>query len=347
MKKLAILLFVLIFLAACRTQTPPEAPPIDDNGELEKTIEDFYPFLANTYFTYEGIGMEFAERETYFDFIGNERAQIRTHTTGTTVVQILEYREGALELVLSREEAYYLADYTDANITEEREILLMEPIQVGTNWTLPDGRTREITGMNVAIETPSGNYEALEVTTEGSENTQTKTYYVEGIGMVLSVFETEDHEVVTALATIEKETDTTYLLRCYYPDFESEQVIYRDFDIFFHTNDEIEPIYTEYLQRSHSEFISPVLSENVTLQSFSYNAEEELVIVDLSSNFVNEMNLGAGYESLVIQSIVNTVGFNFGVEKVVLTLDGALYESGHLQLQEGDYFEVNYGNEAL
>lgn len=345
MKKLAILLFALSFLVACRAESPsPETPPVDDHDEPTVTIEDFYPFLTDTYLTYEGIGMEFAERETYFDFISNGRAQIRNHSSGTTVVQILEYREGALKLFLSREEAYYLSDYTNADFVEEREILLMEPIEVGTNWELPDGRRREITGMNVAIETPSGNYEALEVTTEEDEDGQTKTYYVEGAGMVLTIFQTEDHEVITTLADIEEETDVTYILRCYYPDLENEQLVYKDFNIPFHTNDKIEPTYTEYLQRSTNESISSVFSENVTLQSFSYNPEEELVVVDLSNNFVTEMNLGAGYESLVIQSIVNTVGFNFGVEKVVITLDGALYESGHFQLVEGNYFQVDYKN---
>ncbi|SNS29633.1 Sporulation and spore germination [Anaerovirgula multivorans] len=345
MKKLAILLFALSFFVACRAESPsPETPPVDDHDEPAVTIEDFYPFLADTYLTYEGIGMEFAERETYFDFIHDGRTQIRNHSTGTTVVQILEYQEAALKLFLSREEAYYLSDYTNTEFVEEGEILLIEPIEVGTNWELSDGRTREITGINVAIETPSGNYEALEVTTEGPETGQTKTYYVEGLGMVLTIFQAEDDEVITTLANIEEETDVTYILRCYYPDLENEQVVYKDFDIPFHTNDEIEPTYTEYLQRSTNESISSVFSENVTLQSFSYNPEEELVVVDLSKNFLAELNLGAGYESLVIQSIVNTVGFNFGVEKVVITLDGALYESGHFQLVEGDYFQVHYEN---
>ncbi|SET34320.1 Sporulation and spore germination [Natronincola peptidivorans] len=345
MKKLGILLLALSFLVACQVEAPqPEAPPADEPDEVTITIEDYYPFLENTYLTYEGIGMEFAERETYFDFIRNRRAQVRNHSTGTTVVQILEYQDGTLKLLFSRGEVYNLSDYTNANFAKEGEILLMEPIEVGTNWQLPDGRRREITGINVAIETPSGNYEALEVTTEGNEETQTKTYYVEGLGMVLSIFQTQEDEVITTLENIQEDTDVTYVLRCYYPDFENEQLVYKDFDIPFQTNDEIRPTYIEHLQRAPNGSILPVFTENITLQSFSYNPEEELVVVDLSDNFVTEMNLGAGYESLAIQSIVNTVGFNFSVEKVVITLDGSLYESGHFQLQEGEYFQVHYEN---
>lgn len=345
MKKLVILLFILSFLVACGVQSPPdEVTPGDDNNEPTKTIEDYYPFLANTYLTYEGIGMEFAEKETYFDFIKNGRTQIRNHSTGTTVVQILEYQEGALKLYLSREDAYNLLDYTNTDFVKAREILLMEPIEVGTNWELPDGRKREVTGMNVAIETPSGNYEALEVTTEGNEDTQTKNYYVEGVGMVLSIFQAGDDEVITTLESIEEEANVTYMLRCYYPDFENEKVVYIDFDIPFNTNDKIEPTYTEHLQSSPNESIPPVFNENVTLQSFLYKPEEEIVVVDLSDNFVTEMNVGSGYESLIIQSIVNTVGVNFNVEKVVITLDGTLYSSGHFQLEEGDSFQVHFDN---
>ena len=345
MKKFVMLLFVVTLLVACGGESPlEEVPPGDDNNNQTMTIEDFYPFLANTYLTYEGIGMEFSERETYFDFIENDRIQIRNHSTGTTMVQILEYNEGALKLYLSRGEAYNLLDYTNSDFVEEREILLMEPIEEGTSWELTDGRKREITGMNVAIETPSGNYEALEVTTEGNEGTQTKTYYVEGVGMVQSVFETGDEEVITTLESIEKETNVTYKLRCYYPDFENERVVYIDYDIPFNTNDKIEPTYTDHLQSSPNESIPSVFNENVTLQSFSFEPEEEIVVVDLSDNFVTEMNVGSGYESLIIQSIVDTVGFNFSVEKVVITLDGTLYSSGHFQLEEGDFFQVHYDN---
>lgn len=346
-KKLAVSLIALSFIVGCQVKSPPpEVPPVDDKEELEMTIEDFYPFLANTYLTYEGIGMEYAERETYFDYIDNGRTQIRNRSTGTTMVQILEYQDGALKLLFNRGEAYYLADYSNTDFGEEKEIILKEPIEVGTNWELPNGQIRQITGMNVAIETPYGNYEALEVTTKGDRDTQTKTYYVEGIGMVHSIFETEDTEVITTLSSIKEKTDITYKLRCYYPDLENEQVVYKEFDVSFNTNDEIEPIYTKYLQNSPEESISSVFGENVKLKSFSFNPEEEVVVVDLSKNFIAEMNLGSGYESLLIQSIVNTVGFNFGVDKVVITLDGALYESGHFQLVEGDYFEVNYENEV-
>ncbi len=347
MKKLVIILFILSFLASCGVEAPPpEVPPVDDNNDNEPTmtIENYYPFLPNTYLKYEGIGMEFSERETYFDYIDNGRAQIRNHSSGTTMVQILEYKEGALKLLLSRGEAYNLLDYTNTDFVEDREILLMEPIDIGTSWELPDGRTREITGMDVSIETPSGNYEALEVTTEGYEDTQTKTYYVEGLGMVLSVFQTGEDEVITTLEDIDEEKDVTYKLRCYYPDFGNEQVVYKDFDIPFQTNDKIEPTYTEHLQDPPNESVNSVFSENVTVQSFSYNPQEELVVIDLSDNFVNEMNAGAGFESLIIQSVVNTVGFNFGVEKVVITLDGKLYSSGHFQLEEGDHFQVHYEN---
>jgi len=162
--------------------------------------------------------------------------------------------------------------------------------------------------------------------------------------MVLTSFQTEDHEIITTLAKIDKETHTNYILRSYYPDFENNRVVYKDYDITFNTNDKIEPIYAKHFQLSLSESIFPVFNENVTIRSFFYDAKKEAVIIDLSDNFVAELNAGSGLESLIIQSIVNTVGFNFGVDKVVITLDGKHYESGHFLLEEGDYFSTHYGN---
>ena len=46
------------------------------------------------------------------------------------------------------------------------------------------------------------------------------------------------------------------------------------------------------------------------------------------------MNAGSGGENLILQSIVNTFGNYYGVEKVCLTVDNKPYESGHIVLEK-------------
>jgi hypothetical protein len=65
-----------------------------------------------------------------------------------------------------------------------------------------------------------------------------------------------------------------------------------------------------------------------------------MVYIDLNSAFEKEMNAGSGYEALVLQSVANTFGVYYGANKVLLTIDNKLYESGHIALKKGEYLEV-------
>jgi len=54
------------------------------------------------------------------------------------------------------------------------------------------------------------------------------------------------------------------------------------------------------------------------------------------------MNAGSGYEAALLRSIVNMVGHAYGVNNVLVTLDGDPYESGHIALAPGESFMVDY-----
>ncbi len=84
-----------------------------------------------------------------------------------------------------------------------------------------------------------------------------------------------------------------------------------------------------------------LISPRTTVQQVHLQPDREVVAIDLSSSFVTDMNAGSGFEAALIQSIVNTVGRAYGVSKVVITLDGRLYESGHIALRPGETFTVD------
>ena len=69
-----------------------------------------------------------------------------------------------------------------------------------------------------------------------------------------------------------------------------------------------------------------------------------MVYIDLNKAFLTEMNAGALYEKMILQSIANTFGQYYNSEKVVLTIDNKLYESGHIVMKKGQYLKVNYDN---
>ena len=64
--------------------------------------------------------------------------------------------------------------------------------------------------------------------------------------------------------------------------------------------------------------------------------------IDFSRSLVTDMNAGSGFEAALIRSIVNSVGHAYDVPKVLVTLDGDPYESGHIALVPGESFSVDY-----
>ena len=68
-----------------------------------------------------------------------------------------------------------------------------------------------------------------------------------------------------------------------------------------------------------------------------------MVYVDFTKNFVSEMNVGASFESMILQSITNTLGQYYGA-KVYITLEGKPYSSGHISMKKREAFIVDTSN---
>lgn len=72
-----------------------------------------------------------------------------------------------------------------------------------------------------------------------------------------------------------------------------------------------------------------------------YLNEDGMVYIDLSREFLTEMNAGSGYEAQILQCVANTFGSYYGSDKVIVTIDNNLYESGHIKLAQGEYLTVD------
>ena len=107
-------------------------------------IEDYYPMKENTRYVYEGTGNEYASYNVMIDYIKDDKVQQRIDNGGTVMANIVEIADGKLTRSYSRGEAYYRENLLESE-SEEKEILLMEPLKKGTNWELKDSRIRTIT----------------------------------------------------------------------------------------------------------------------------------------------------------------------------------------------------------
>jgi PBP1b-binding outer membrane lipoprotein LpoB len=184
MKKSIILIMLLMaLLAGCTTGV--KTPNKDTTSVEPLKAKDFFSFEKDVFMDFKGTGNEYAEYKTYVDYVKDDIVQIRNMNPGTVSVFVYQYKDGKLIKTYSRGETYYLYDYT--NLKDKEEVIIEEPIKEGTSWSVGESSTRSITGINKEIDTPSGKYNALEITTENNDSI-IKDYYVKGIGKVKSEF---------------------------------------------------------------------------------------------------------------------------------------------------------------
>ncbi|WP_147534625.1 GerMN domain-containing protein [Bacillus marasmi] len=323
----------------------PKTNSSEQNHDKDETknslpkIEDYYPLKKNTSYIYEGIGNEFASYQTYNDYVEGKKLQQRVNNGGTELANVIEIRNGQVVKLYSRGEAYYRENLLKENGNGSPEILLKEPLRKGTQWILADSRVRTITELEASITTPTGTYKAIEVTTEGDHG-KTLDYYAKNVGLVKSIFTSDGAEIISSLAKIEENVPHVQEIQFYYPNIDDSKLYYKNREVHFYTNDITRKVLAEEYKKLENDKVGIVFSKNTAINSLYLNKDSH-VYIDLNKEFINEMSAGAAFETMILQSIVNTFGVYYQSDRVYLTINNAPYESGHITKQKGEYFLVD------
>jgi len=333
-----ILLFLLVLISGCVDKNVVNTAK-QTNAPL--TINDYFPFKENTKYDYEGRGNEYASYNVFVDYLTGNRIQLRSNNGGSETVKVLENKDGILTILLTKGECYYREDFTQKP-NSNGEILLKEPLKIGTKWNISDDKKRYISNVGVKINTPLGNYETLEVTTSAKDY-KTLHYYAQNIGLVKTVFVLEADEITSALSGIEKNIPLTQMVKFYYPNVNEDKLYSTYKKLTFYTNDATKDIFEKAFKNLPKENLGAVLGPNVKINSLYLN-KDNIVYVDFPKEFLSEMNAGSGYEGMILQSITNTLGEYYGVDKVIITIEGNPYSSGHFMMEKGEYFKVDTNN---
>ncbi|NLV57664.1 MAG: GerMN domain-containing protein [Clostridiales bacterium] len=303
------------------------------------TVADYYPVRENTRYVYEGMGNEYASFTVYTEYASQDRMQQRVDNGGTVTARVIRRENGSVTRVLSSPEAYVRENLLDAPETE-REVLLMEPLQAGTTWQVRDGVTRTITDMAVEVATPSGNYQALEVVTEGPGYKITD-YYARDVGLVRTVYLAGEAEIFSTLSQIDPDVPLLQSTRFHYPGTQGDQVFYRRKELRFFTNDSATAMYEAACKEEPGGSARPLFSPGTKINRLT-RAEDGTVLLDLNAAFLTEMNAGSSYEATILRCLAATFGQLYQSERLRLTIDGQPYRSGHIALGEGETLPVEY-----
>ena len=321
-----------------------ESSSVEESSSIEEetdTIAAYFPFVENVWSSYEGEGSEYATFSWYPQYIEENRAQYVKNNGGTQIVSVLDYSDGQLVETFTRPETYFRENMLDQTSDDAGTILLKEPLKVGNSWENPSGSTTEITAVDVDVETPLGVFPAIEVTTTEGDAITTR-YYSVGIGLIKEVAtDTQaSYEVLSTLAEQIADTPESTVIRAFFPDANAMGIETADVNVAFFTNDVTREVISDLLEQVPDVEYGRLIPEGTTINSLYLN-EDGRVYVDFSEELVGNMNAGSSGESLLLQGIVNTIGVYYGVEEVVITIEGAPYESGHYSMQEGESFRVD------
>lgn len=330
-------LIILMLFTAC-DNNDTNIPDNNNNDQEEYSIEDYFPVAQNTKYSYEGEGNEFATYTVFIDYINNNRFQTRTNNGGTETVKVYEFQENQLVELYNRGETYFREDFTDREF-QDGKVLLKEPLNEGSSWTSVETNSK-VSALSKQIVTPRGNVDAIEITTESDQGTTTDYYSID-VGLVKVINKGEGYEVSSTLSTIEQDEPLIQTIKLYYPNIDGVHLDAVDVQISFNTNDLTKDVIETTVKDLD---IYELFSTNTKINELYFDETDDSVHIDLSKDFVDEMNAGSGFENLILQSVANTLGSYYGVENTYLTIDGNLYESGHISLEENEPLKTDYSN---
>lgn len=153
------------------------------------------------------------------------------------------------------------------------------------------------------------------------------------------VLETFEENKTSTGAT---EVKTEKSVRLFYYDGVKDKISYEDTSVEVTDGALVSAIIDSLKNNKGDEYCS--LDSDILVKSAKLEKDKDLLTVNFGNKFVNNMNLGSGAEAGVLQAIVNSLGYNFNVSKVYILVDGNEYSSGHILLEDGEVFTVNYEN---
>ena len=300
---------------------------------------------GNVHLVYDGSGNEFAPYELYVDYIGSGSIQYRYISDAAIMSTVYINEDGMLKKVCQSDNEFMRTNLLDERTMEV--ILLKAPITLGESWDAGNGTTRTVTAVDTSITVPYGTFDAVEVTAEGNGAT-IKEYYAPGAGLIRTDSYAAGSDLLairTQLAEVEFNVPYTWYLTLYYPDFQTDGPVYVEQTIDLYTNDNPGTVIGEAGKSTpDSSALTPLVPSDADILGSYYDADTGVVTVDLSSNFISEMNVGALYEGMFLTCLANTFGRAYNTDLISVTVDGGAYESGHFYFGPGDYVATDFVN---
>ncbi len=339
MKKALILflIFAVLGLSAC------EKKPEINSGK----IEDYFATKANTIYVYDGPEETASAWNIHNDYIRDGFIQRKIIAGPYYAGELLSFIDGEMRVAYSQNNYFYMDDFGKYE-NNYNALILKEPLEKGNKWQLDSGISgavnAEITNMDADVTVPYGTFKAMEVTiTYEKSSSFQKEYYVKGIGLVKAETVKENGEsFASELKEIKEASNFSSEITFYYPDANSEELGFEQRNIAFATNMDMDK-YFEDSFKSYEEGHMPVFSENVKINSIRLDWSKALTSIDLSQDFIDQVNSNPELETKTLQSLMRTLREFYATDNLEVKIDGKNYESNNISFGDGEYINGDFG----
>ncbi len=218
------------------------------------------------------------------------------------------------------------------NIDLEEEIILKDPITLGNKW-----KNKEITGVDLLLNTPLGEFKAIEVT-KTMDNVVEKSYYTKDIGLIKKIKETNssvksvtDKEEILVITQYNENKKMLVEFDSYYYEVVEDVTGVKKEVIKLSTNGDIVKELEKEMNKikvdgEEIEFLT-VGTSGCKINSIEVDEDENYLHMDID-NFL-PFKYGNGGEYMAVQVLVNTMIKFYDVEYITITSNGNEINSGH------------------
>lgn len=321
------------------SEDKPSNKEDDDTVDEEKlTIKDYFKFKENEIRYYEGEANEFSSFHVFPQYIKDDIVQVSSNNGGTQSVLIYEILEDKLTLKFNEAETYYrnpIYEYLEElDLPEDDWILVQGKIEEGNSWEQADGRQSEIVSANQSLSTSAFDYEnvfIVETTHPQYEGNSTRHFFAPEFGIIRIENYTDGELIDTANLARTEEGYEKHTIRMFTPDDQllgyTDEFVEFELETNAHLREHFEELFKEH-----------GLLTDETQINYIYRNPDGAAYIDLSKEYISTMNSGSAGEMMMIQSLVNTVGYYFQTDQVFLTVEDTPYQSGHIYREPGSFF---------
>jgi len=209
MKRLNIVVLIVMsfcFIIGCKTAANNDTNINNNSNSITNTPKvdkaaDYLPLTKGSTWDYEGEGNEYASFKRAVLFTKGNLAQTSDDNGGTVITRIIETSDNGLKILYFLPEDYQPSNLLETSITaNSQNLMIKNPIQVGTNWIDSDGK-KEIAALDAVIDSPLGKFDnCLKIKISSERDTSiVYQYYKKGVGMVKQEFVSGDTTISSTL----------------------------------------------------------------------------------------------------------------------------------------------------